>query len=119
MKKALLLVALLLFSGYAFAYDDMNGCIGDGNFYSIGECVVVGAFSGSTTLFALILLLLFAITAWQLRVPMGVTIGLAAILSFALLAPGVEFENAELMLNLVILVTGALIGMGILKQMKQ
>lgn len=104
-----LLVFLLLLSS-AYAYD-LNATRGSSDWNAIGNQIVRGSFSGDYNFFALIMLMLFAIFAWQARLPMGATLGIGLITLFGL---GPMILGYSTLLNLVVLSIGVLIGLAIL-----
>lgn len=118
MKKALLLVvALVLFTHAVFAFD-LNATSGCGDFNCMGHQIVRGAFGGDFMFFAIIMLIMFSIFVWQAGIPAGGAIGIGLILLFAL-GPLMTGGVYTTLLNLIILVVGALIGLAIMHYIRR
>lgn len=113
MNKALLvLVALLLLGNAVFAYD-LNATSGSGDWNAIGGQIVRGSFGGDYMFFALVMLAMFTLFIWQAGIPAGGAIGIGLVLLFAL---GPMFSGGlfTTLFNLIILATGAMVGLAIL-----
>ena len=122
MQKAMLLVLFLLFCSAVSAFD-LNGLCTDvnqqGDFNAIGDCLLKGVFAGDAQFFGIIFLLIFAMFAFEARLPWGATIGIGLILAFALLAPGTTLNQADILISLAVLATAAMLIIAIIRFVKR
>lgn len=111
MKKAIVLLFLLLLASTAYAAD-LNACKDNNGFTAIGNCLMRGSFSGDGMFFSIIMIVIFAVFMFQARLPAGAVLGLSLIMFFAL---GPFMGNLYVtLLNLTIMAIGVLVGLAIL-----